>query len=54
MNEFGNVHKEEALLNEDPFNETPFFEETNEKKNPKEFSETVLYRKTTDGWKLCD
>lgn len=35
-------------------NETPFFEEANQNKNPKEFFETVSYRKTTDGWKLCD
>lgn len=34
--------------------ETPFFEEANEKNNPKEFVETVSYRKITDGWKLCD
>lgn len=36
------------------FSETPFFEEANEKKNSKEFSDTATYRKTTDGWKLCD
>lgn len=35
-------------------NETPFFEEANENKNPKEFSDSATYRKTTDGWKLCD
>jgi|GEM_PF-2239657 hypothetical protein len=35
-------------------NETPFFEKANEKKNPKEFSDSATYRKTTDGWKLCD
>ncbi|WP_027125281.1 hypothetical protein [Gelidibacter mesophilus] len=34
--------------------ETPFFEENNEKQNPKEIIKTVPYRKTTDGWKLCD
>lgn len=36
------------------FDETPFFEEKNEKKNSKEIVKTVPYRKTTDGWKLCD
>lgn len=36
------------------FNETPFFVEANKKKNPKEIVKTVPYRKTTDGWKLCD
>ena len=36
------------------YNETPFFEESNEKGNPKEIIKTVPFRKTTDGWKLCD
>lgn len=36
------------------FDETPFFVEANEKRNPKEIVKTVPYRKTTDGWKLCD
>lgn len=36
------------------FNETPFFEEGNEEKNPKEFVERIPFRKTTDGWKFCD
>ena len=36
------------------YNETPFFEEVNEKGNPKELIETAPFRKTTDGWKLCD
>lgn len=36
------------------FNETPFFQESNERDNPKEIVETALFRKTTDWWKLCD
>jgi hypothetical protein len=36
------------------FNETAFFEEKNDKKYPKEIVKTVPYRKTSDGWKLCD
>lgn len=36
------------------YNETPFFEEANEKNNPKEIVETAPFRKTNDGWKLCD
>lgn len=36
------------------FNETTLFDSTNEKKNPKEISKTVTFRKTNDGWKLCD
>lgn len=38
----------------DRLSETSFFEEKNEKQNPKEIVKTVPYRKTTDGWKLCD
>ncbi|PQJ69476.1 hypothetical protein [Polaribacter butkevichii] len=36
------------------YNEIPFFEESNEKSNPKEIIKTITFRKTTDGWKLCD
>lgn len=36
------------------FNETPFFEEVHEKRNPKEMLKTVTFRKTNEGWKLCD
>lgn len=36
------------------FNQTPFFEDADEKDNPKEIVETAIFRKTTDGWKLCD
>ncbi|MDG1730961.1 MAG: hypothetical protein P8L21_00525 [Polaribacter sp.] len=36
------------------FKETPFFEEIHQKRNPKTRSITVTFRKTTDGWKLCD
>ena len=35
-------------------NETPFFKETHEKSNPKEVFKQVKYKKTNDGWKLCD
>lgn len=35
-------------------NETPFFTEAFEKKNKKEIIKTLPFRKTTDGWKLCD
>lgn len=34
--------------------ETPFFTEAFEKKNKKEVIRTLPFRKTTDGWKLCD
>ena len=34
--------------------ETPFFTEAIEKKNKKEVIRTLPFRKTTDGWKLCD
>lgn len=34
--------------------ETPFFTEAFEKKNKKEIFRTLPFRKTTDGWKLCD
>ncbi|RXG30686.1 hypothetical protein [Leeuwenhoekiella marinoflava] len=36
------------------FNETPFFEDADENKNPKKIVETVTFRKTNEGWKLCD
>jgi len=36
------------------FNETLFFEDAHEKRNPKEVIKTITFRKTTDGWKLCD
>jgi hypothetical protein len=36
------------------YNETPFFDEANEKGNPKEIVETAAFEKTIDGWKLCD
>lgn len=36
------------------FAENPFFDESNEKRNPKRITETLSFRKTTDGWKLCD
>lgn len=36
------------------YSETPFFEEANEKGNPKELIDTAPFRKTSDGWKLCD
>ena len=36
------------------FNETPFFEDAHEKRNPKEIIKTVKFRKTDNGWKLCD
>lgn len=35
-------------------NETPFFTEVSEKNNKKEIIRTLTFRKTTDGWKLCD
>lgn len=35
-------------------NETPFFRDTDEKKQKAEIIKTVPFRKTTDGWKLCD
>lgn len=35
-------------------NETLFFRDTDEKKHKKEIIETILFRKTSDGWKLCD
>lgn len=35
-------------------NETPFFTEAFENKNKKEIIRTLPFRKTTDGWKLCD
>lgn len=34
--------------------ETPFFTDAFEKKNKKEVIRTLPFRKTTDGWKLCD
>lgn len=48
--------RNEAMVkvNYERIEETPFFEEANEKNNPKEFVETISYRKTNDGWKLCD
>ena len=36
------------------FNETPFFEDAHEKRNPKEVIKTVTFRKTDSGWKFCD
>ncbi|WP_298593653.1 hypothetical protein [uncultured Christiangramia sp.] len=36
------------------FNETPFFQDADEPNNPKEIVETAIFRKTTDGWKLCN
>ncbi len=36
------------------FDETLFFNDINEKRNPKEIVKNVPYSKTTDGWKLCD
>lgn len=36
------------------FNETAFFEKAHEKRNPKEMIKTVTFRKTNEGWKLCD
>ncbi|MDT0295176.1 hypothetical protein ACFQ3R_05025 [Mesonia ostreae] len=36
------------------FNETPLFDSSNEKKNPKEILKSVTFRKTNDGWKLCN
>ena len=36
------------------YDETPFFEKANEKKNPQELKDTATFRKTTDGWKACD
>lgn len=36
------------------FNETPFLTDFYEKKSPKEIIKTITYRKTNDGWKLCD
>ena len=35
-------------------NETPFFREAHEKVNPKEVFKQVKYKKTNDGWKLCN
>lgn len=35
-------------------NETPFFTEELEKSNKKEVIRTLIFKKTTDGWKLCD
>ena len=35
-------------------NETPFFREAHEKLNPKEVLKQVKYKKTNDGWKLCN
>jgi hypothetical protein len=35
-------------------NETPFFREAHEKLNPKKVFKQVKYKKTNDGWKLCD
>lgn len=35
-------------------NETPFFREEHKKLNSKEVFKQVTFRKTTDGWKLCD
>ncbi|MGO2357206.1 hypothetical protein [Mesonia sp.] len=35
-------------------NETPFFRDTDEKKQKAEKMKTIPFRKTTDGWKLCD
>lgn len=35
-------------------NETPFFREAHEKLNPKEVFKQVKYKKTNDGWKLCN
>ncbi|MCL7762675.1 hypothetical protein MPF19_04550 [Polaribacter sp. Z014] len=34
--------------------ETPFFREAHEKLNPKEIFKQVKYKKTNDGWKLCN
>lgn len=36
------------------FNETPFFEDEHQKRNPETKLKTVTFRKTTGGWKLCD
>ena len=36
------------------FNETPFLTDFYKKKNPKEIIKTITYRKTNDGWKLCN
>ena len=35
-------------------NETPFFREAHEKMNPKEVFKQVTFKKTNDGWKLCN
>lgn len=35
-------------------NETPFFTEVSESNNKKEVIRKLTFRKTTDGWKLCD
>lgn len=35
-------------------NETAFFTEVSEKNNKKEVIKKLTFRKTTDGWKLCD
>lgn len=35
-------------------NETLFFRDTDEKKQKKEIIKSVPFRKTSDGWKLCD
>ena len=35
-------------------NETPFFTEVTEKNKKKEVIKKLTFRKTTDGWKLCD
>ena len=35
-------------------NETGFFTELDEQRFPKEFLKSFDFRKTTDGWKLCD
>jgi len=36
------------------FNETPFFEDAHEKRNPKVILKTVTFRNTDNGWRLCD
>lgn len=36
------------------FNETPFFEDAHENRNSKEVTKTITFRKTDNGWKLCD
>lgn len=54
IQEIPESNEAKVKVNYERINETPFFEEANEKNNPKEFIESVLYRKTTDGYKLCD